>query len=256
MSRARTMVLEVIWGKAPMETFPPLAYHWSCNLDPLDLSSLEVTSRPPLYFSSNPRKAAKPDEQCQDQGWPQDQLHWIMTPCPSGDQPISGDLDPERTHLGNCCICFWDLLLGPPLKSPPWSPFGQGPRGLSLPIPRAPPCLPFPLFFPSGAINFTFLTSKLQGSFPCLCNLFPKPISSTNYFCYLCDFLNKSSLGSELFPSQTQVLRLRNPGSVWPHQSNTCCHSHCPRWNHPACQWGSEKEPSLMLTTTAHVFLP
>lgn len=86
-------------------------------------------------------------------------------------------------------------------------------QGLSLPLPRAPPCLPFLLFCPSGATNFTFLTSRLQRSFPCLSNLFPKPISSTNYFCYLCDLLNTFSLGSELFPNQTQILRLLNPRS-------------------------------------------
>ena len=35
-------------------TFPSLAYHQSCGLDPL-----EITSRLQLYFSSRPRKAAK-----------------------------------------------------------------------------------------------------------------------------------------------------------------------------------------------------
>ena len=49
------------------------------------VTSLEITSRPQLYFSSRPKEAAKPA------GWGQDQLQWLRTPAQHW--PISGDYD-------------------------------------------------------------------------------------------------------------------------------------------------------------------
>ena len=73
-------------------------------LSSLGLSSLDVTSRPQLFFSSWCRKAAKPG------GWHQDQLQWLMTPAT--DQSVDGDHDPERAHLEN----WWRLYWNPPLR--------------------------------------------------------------------------------------------------------------------------------------------
>lgn len=145
---------------------------------PPDFSSLGITSRPQLYLRSRDKNAAKSDKQ--PHGWPQDQLHWLMTPCPGINRSVIGDLEPERTHMENCWIFYWDLSLGPPLTSPPLQPFGQGPRVLSLPLPRAPPC--FPSFSSSPQVLSTSPFSLLSFRGPSLASI----------TCFLSPFLLRS----------------------------------------------------------------
>ena len=74
------------------------------NLTSPGLGSLQITSRSQLYFSSRPRKAAKPGGQLQDR-W-----QWLKT----SQWSIIRDHNPKRSHLENWWIFCWN----PPLRAP------------------------------------------------------------------------------------------------------------------------------------------
>ena len=79
--------------------------HPQSNLSSPGLFYLETVSRPQLYFSSKPRKAAKLGEQCQNQ---------LKTlPC---HWPVSGDHDSERAHQESQWKFYWNPPLRPPLR--------------------------------------------------------------------------------------------------------------------------------------------
>lgn len=164
-----------------------------------DLSSLEVTSVPQLYFTPSP------DKQQNQPRLTSGLASLIMTPCPVASQSISSNHYPEKTHLENCWIVYWDLPLGRLLKSPPLKFLGHRTQ---LPLHSWRMGI-----FPSLLPTFTFHTSKLQRPIFCLYNLFPKFISFTN------DFLNKSSLLvwilTEFFPSQNSKYEEACWTQVW-----------------------------------------
>ena len=126
------------------------------NLSSPGLSSLEKTSGPQLYFSSRPRKAAKPG------GWCQNQLQWLKTPCPATDQ--SEETMTLKGHLENweysAETLSWDLPKVPTCQRERKPSRQRTQRRLSLWG-----AAPFPLFFP----HFFFtgmcpLNSKAVGS--------------------------------------------------------------------------------------------
>ena len=93
--------------------------HPQGNLSSPGLPSLEITSRRQLYFSSRPRKAAKPGGRCQKQ------LQWLKTPCPLTDQSVETrtlightwktDKYSAKPLLGFGYGCSW-------AQQPPWPP--------------------------------------------------------------------------------------------------------------------------------------
>ena len=117
---------------------------WAMYSQINEVTSLEITPRPQLYFSSRLRKAAKPVGRCQDQ------LQWLMTPCPGTDQSVETTTLEEHTWKTDECsaeIIPWDLLRFLPAKErktlktkdpPTISPSGE----------QAAQAFPFPLFFP------------------------------------------------------------------------------------------------------------
>ena len=185
-------------------------------------------SRPQPCFSSRSRKAAKQDKwlHCS----PQDQLHWLMTPLPLC-WPITGDQDPDKTHLESRWILRYSLGTSPKistLKTPTDEDPAHSPS-LGAPLHLSPPP---PLPLGEIPLSSSFWISK-DSSF-CYCKLLSEPISSTAHF-YLYDFLNKLAfvvwvLAVNSFLARTQVPKLLNQSPAQTQQANTqhWCHSrHC-----------------------------
>nr|KAF6480862.1 hypothetical protein HJG59_010656 [Molossus molossus] len=135
-----------------------------------------------------------------------------MTPCPGAYQSISGDPDPERTHLDSCCCC---LLRFPPGTSPTLStPKTLRPEDLAGSLafsfpPRPPTMSPLPS---------SLLSSKGPSytSIACFLSPFLWQITSSTSVVFQTNVLIIGILALNSFLVKTQVLKFVNPGPVRP----------------------------------------
>ena len=103
-------------------------------------------------------------------------------PCPSIDQTV--ETTTLRRHSWTAAEYSIEILPGDlQIKNPQ-------DKGLNATLPDLSRTEPFSSSSLRGGYIY-FLFPKLQGSFFCLCSLFPEPMSSTARFFYLCDLLHK-----------------------------------------------------------------